>query len=79
MKIKTKLVLYLQDITRAFDRVCHDGLILKLETNGISENLLTLLKSYLSNGKQRVILNCINSDWTGVEAGVPQGSVLGPL
>ena len=43
------------DISRAFDRVWHDGLILKLESNVISENLLTFLK-------QRVVLNGINSD-----------------
>ena len=67
------------DISKAFDRVWHGGLILKLESNGISENLLTFLKSYLSDRKQRVVLNGINSDWTGIDAGVPRGSVLGPL
>ena len=64
------------DISKAFDRVWH-VLILKLKSNGISENLLTFLKSYLSDRKQRVVLSGINSDWTG--AGVLHGSVLGPL
>ena len=40
---------------------------------------MTFLKSYLSHRKQRVVLNGMNSDWTGVDGGVPQGSVLGPL
>ena len=41
--------------------------------------LFDLLKNYLHNRKQRVVLNGQTSDWAEVKAGVPQGSVLGPL
>ncbi len=46
---------------------------------GISGDLLTLLKDFLHNRKQHVVLNGKYSDWLTVSAGVPQGSVLGPL
>ena len=41
--------------------------------------MLQLFKSYLSNRKQRVVINGFESEWGLIEAGVPQGSVLGPL
>ena len=67
------------DLSKAFDRVWHDGLIYKLEMYGISGMLLALLRSFLSNRRQRVLLNGRNSEWKMVSSGVPQGSVLGPL
>ena len=67
------------DLSKAFDRVWHEGLIYKLECKGISGNLLTLVKNYLKDRKQRVVLNGRSSEWASVSAGVPQGSVLGPL
>ena len=57
----------------------HDGLVYKLKCNGISGNLLNFFENYLHNRYQRVVLNGTNSDWRSIEAGVPQGSVLGPL
>ena len=57
----------------------HDGLIYKLKCNDISGNLPNFLENYLHNRYQRVVLNGTNSDWRSIEAGVPQGSVLGPL
>ena len=67
------------DISKAFDKVWHDGLIFKMRQNGISGKLLKLLQNYLSNRKQRVVLNGFSSDYSSIESGVPQGSVLGPL
>ena len=67
------------DFSKAFDKVWHEGLLYKLECNGISGNLLNLIRNFLSNRKQRVLLNGKNSEWADISAGVPQGSVLGPL
>ena len=67
------------DISKAFDKVWRDGLIFKLEQNGISGNLLKLVQNYLINRKQRVVQNGSYSDYTSIESGAPQGSVLGPL
>ena len=50
-----------------------------MRQNGISGKLLKLLLNYLSNRKQRVVLNGFSSDYSSIESGVPQGSVLGPL
>ena len=67
------------DISKAFDKVWHDGLIFKLESYGITGPLLGLINSYLANRYQRVVLNGKSSKWSPIRAGVPQGSVLGPL
>ena len=67
------------DISKAFDKVWHEGLLFKLECNGVSGPLLVMIRSYLSNRVQRVVLNRKMSKWTSVTAGVPQGSVLRPL
>ena len=67
------------DFSKAFDRVWHDGLIYKLKCCGVSGALLSLIQSFLKNRKQRTVLNGLNSDWGEISAGVPQGSILGPL
>ena len=67
------------DISKAFDKVWHDGLIFKLKQNGISGSLIKLFGNYLPNRKQRVVLNAFYSDYSIIESGIPQGSVLGPL
>ena len=67
------------DISKAFDKVWHEGLLLKLNQNGISGNLLELLRDFLSYRKQRVVLNGQHSSRDNVNAEIPQGSILGPL
>ena len=67
------------DISKAFDKVWDEGVIFKLKQNGISGDLLNILTDFLSNRKQRVVLNGQVSTWTSVIAGAPQGSVLAPL
>ena len=54
-------------------------LLFKLKQNGIEGALLEWLSSYLSNRKQCVVLNSSFSKIKDVLAGVPQGSVIGPL
>ena len=67
------------DISKAFDKVWHEGLLFKLETIDMSGDLLKLCQRFLSDRQQRVVLNGQHSNWPLVLAGVPQGSRLGPL
>ena len=57
----------------------HNRLIYKLKQNGMKDKLLCLLMDFLKNRRQRVVLNGQFSSWTKVNAGVSQGSILGPL
>ena len=57
----------------------HEGLLYKLKSYGISGPLLILIKSFLANRFQRVVLYGQTSNWKNILAGVPQGSILGPL
>ena len=56
-KIMTRLVLFFLDISKAFDKVWHEGIIFKLKCNGISGNVLKFFENYLTNRYQRVIFN----------------------
>ena len=61
------------DISKAFDEVWHKDLLYKLESMDISDNLLNLMDSFLSERYQRVLLNGQSYEWASVTAGVPQG------
>ena len=67
------------DISKAFNKVWNDGLIYKLKRNSINGDLLKFIKSFLSDRYQRVVLNGQTSNCKKTKAGVPQGSILGPL
>ena len=64
------------DISKAFHKVWHEGLLCKPEYTGISANLLNLIRSFLKDRYQRVVINGQNSDWAPILARVPQGSIL---
>ena len=61
------------DLSKAFDKTWHEGLLYKLKNFGISGNLINLLSNYLADRLQRVVLNGQESDWVNIHAGVPQG------
>ena len=67
------------DISKALNKVWHEGLLFKLNQTGISGNLLKLLCDFLSCQKQQVVLNGQHSSWDNAIIGVPQGSILRPL
>ena len=67
------------NLTKAFDCLPHDLILEKLEYYGLDEKAVVLLRSYLSSRYQRVKFGNTSSSWMGVSAGVPQGSILGPM
>ena len=50
------------DISRAFDKVWHDGVIFKLCHNGISGDIINILRDFLRNRKERIVLNGLKSE-----------------
>jgi hypothetical protein len=67
------------DFAKAFDKVSHWRLILKLKKYGITGQTNGWVKAFLDNRKQRVVCSGESSGWAPVLSGVPQGSVIGPL
>ena len=65
------------DISKAFDRVWHAGLVHKLKPYGISGQIFGLISSFLSNRRLRVVLDGKSSQEYPVNVGVPQDSILG--
>jgi hypothetical protein len=70
-------VFYL-DFAKAFDKVAHKRLIVKVEAKGIEGKISHWLKEWLSDRTQTVIVDGKESDESKVESGVPQGTVMGP-
>ena len=66
------------DISKAFDRVWHGGLLHKLNSYGISGQIFGFISSFLGNRRLRVVLDGKSSQEHLVIGGVPQGSILGP-
>src|SRR5664279_3605844 len=71
-------VVYL-DFQKAFDKVPHKRLMLKIRSLGITDTIYEWIKDWLKDRVQRVVLLGSSSRWINVKSGVPQGSVLGPL
>lgn len=67
------------DFRKAFDKVDHRLLLDKIAYNGIRGDLLRWFASYITNRRQRVLINGFQSNTIVVTSGVPQGSILGPL
>jgi len=72
------------DLTKAFNYVNHNILLSKLEFYGITGRANNLIKSYLNDRYQRVLIRNkysknYFSEWENVKQGIPQGSILGPL
>ena len=67
------------DISKAFDRVWHAGLLHKLRSYGISGKLLDIISSFLRDRKIKVVIDGQSSSIYCINSGVPQGSILGPI
>ena len=78
MRIGKQTGLILLDFSKAFYKVAHEKILLKLHHYGIRRDTLWI-KDFLVNPKQAAVINGINSDKISISSGIRQGSVLDPI
>ena len=67
------------DFQKAFDKVPHQRLILKLKSHGMVNSIINWIGKWLTDRTQMVVVDREVSSWKSVLSGVPQGSVLRPI
>ena len=77
--MKSQINLIVLDFSKAFDKVPHQRLMEKIWNQDIQGTTHRWINAFLSDRLQRVIVDGEASDWSVVESGVPQGTVLGPI
>ena len=67
------------DFAKAFDKVSHSGLLVKLEAFGFDQLIIKWVEAFLNDRRQRVVLGDVMSSWEAVMSGIGQGTSIGPL
>ena len=68
----------LVDFSKAFDHIDHETVLQKLTANGVDEFLVRWFRGFLTERKQRVVIEQLQSEWRQINGGVPQGTLSGP-